>query len=359
MNNKYMRLALNLAKKGTPAPNPYVGAVIVKNRRIIGKGYHKRAGTAHAEIQALKSVKNPGDAKGATIYVNIEPCNHYGKTPPCVEGIIKSGIKKVVFAMKDPNPNVKGNGEKELIKHRIKIEKGILENKAKKLNEVFIKYVTTKIPFVVLKTAMSMDGKIATKNWDSKWITGKKAREYAHCLRSKYDAILVGINTVLKDNPRLTARIKNKKNPLRIVLDSRLRIPLTAHVLKDKNILIATSKQHNKIKKKKLEKKGISIFVLGEKKINIKKLLKKLGKINVSSILVEGGSKVQGSFIDQRLVDKVIFFYAPKIIGGKNAKPAIGGKGASNMKKAIELKDVEMKRIGQDFIVEAYPVFNQ
>lgn len=372
MNNseiKYMRIAFALAKKGNPSPNPYVGAVIVRNEKIIGKGYHKKAGMPHAEVKAIanqeevlaslkkgicSSLENKEFAKGATMYVNLEPCNHYGRTPPCTDAIIKAGIKKVVFGMNDPNPNVRGGGEEELRKNGIEVKKGVLENEAKKLNEVFIKYTKTKMPFVVLKIAMSMDGKIATKTGDSKWITSEKTRKYVHKLRSKYDAILVGINTILKDNPLLTTRINGKKNPIKIILDSKLRIPISANVI-DSNLIMATSKKYNVKKKRILESKGAKIIVCGKNTILLKILLRKLGKLGITSVLVEGGSEIHGSFFDEKLVDKIILFYAPKIIGGKEAKIAIGGKGIENMNSAIRIKDLKMKKIDEDFVFEGYP----
>ncbi len=355
---KFMKFALALAKKGTPSPNPYVGAIIVKNGEIISKGYHKKAGMQHAEIEALKNLKNPKDARGAEMFITLEPCNHYGKTPPCTKAIIEAGIRKIIFAMKDPNPNVRGSGEEKLKKYGIHVEKGMCEAEAKKLNEVFIKYSITKLPFIVLKSAMSMDGKIATRTGDSKWITCEKSRKYVHKLRSKYDAILVGINTILKDNPLLTVGIKNKKDPIKIVLDDTLKIPLNAKVV-DSNLIIATSENYNIQQKIKLAQKGVKIIVCGKKEVNLKVLLKKLGKINITSILVEGGSEVQGSFFDEKLVDKVVLFYAPKIIGGRKAKIAIGGKGIKNIPSAIKLINGNMKKLGDDFVFEAYTHSNK
>lgn len=353
-DSDYMRLALKLAARGKPSPNPYVGAVIARNGKIIGMGWHKKAGMPHAEIEALLNLKNPENAKGAVMYVNLEPCNHYGRTPPCTEAIIRSGIKRVVFAMNDPNPDVTGRGEEELRKRGINIENGILEREAKKLNEVFIKYSKTKMPFVVLKAAMSLDGKIATRTGDSKWITGKKAREYAHKLRSRYDAILVGINTVLKDNPQLTARIKGGRNPMRIILDNKLRIPLNANVLADAGAIAATTELHDKKKREKLEEKGVKVLVCGKERVDLEKLLKKLGGMGIASLLVEGGSEVHGSFVDAKLVDKFVLFYAPVIIGGKDAKAAVGGIGAGKIPEALGITGLSMKKIGNDVVFEGY-----
>ncbi|MEW6528539.1 MAG: bifunctional diaminohydroxyphosphoribosylaminopyrimidine deaminase/5-amino-6-(5-phosphoribosylamino)uracil reductase RibD [Candidatus Micrarchaeota archaeon] len=392
---KYMQLAIALAKKGTPSPNPYVGAVIVKNGKIIGKGYHKKVGMPHAEIEALQSLKNPEDARGADMYINLEPCNHYGRTPPCTSAIINAGIKRVIFAMKDPNPKVSGDGgdgEKKLKKYGIRVEKGLCETEAKKLNEVFIKYCTSGMPFVVLKIAMSMDGKIATRTGDSRWITCEKARKYVHKLRSKYRAILVGVNTILKDNPMLDVRTmqamqttrvmranisditrineaQNKaqksveinqtnqiENPIKIILDNTLRIPLDAKVV-DSNLIVATSAKHDIKQKAKLERKGVRVLVCGKNRVDLKILLKKLGEIGIDSILVEGGSEVQGSFFSDKLIDKFILFFAPKIIGGNKAKIAIGGRGVEKISLAMKLSG-KIKKIGEDFIFEGYhPIF--
>ncbi len=343
-----MQLALKLAAKGNPSPNPYVGAVLVKNGKIIGKGFHKRAGLAHAEVEAINDAGK--NAKGATLYVTFEPCNHYGRTPPCTQAITRAGIKRVVFAMKDPNPNVKGRGESELRNHGIGVIKGICGSEARKLNEIFIKYSKTKMPFVVLKIAMSLDGKIATRTGDSKWITGKKARDYAHKLRGKCDAVLVGINTVLKDNPHLDGSGKDTK----IILDSGLRVPLTGNIWKKGRIIIAASEKSEKTKREKLEKMGANVLICGKERVDLKVLLKKLGETGITSLFVEGGGEVHGAFLDLKLAHKIILIYAPKIIGGKDAKIAVGGKGIAKMSSAIKPRYLEMKKIGKDFVFEGY-----
>ncbi|VVB97984.1 2,5-diamino-6-ribosylamino-4(3H)-pyrimidinone 5'-phosphate reductase [uncultured archaeon] len=351
----YMRLALRLAGKGSPSPNPYVGAVIVRDGKIIAKGFHRKAGLDHAEVAALKSLANPQDARGATMYVNLEPCNHYGRTPPCANAIIAAGISRVVFSMKDPNPNVTGGGEEELKKHGIEVERGVLAEDAAQLNEVFVKYAKTKNPFVVLKAAMSMDGKIATRTGDSKWITGEKARRYAHKLRGKYDAIAVGINTVLRDDPQLTARIRGGRDPLRVVLDDRLWIPANAKVLADSNAVVATCEDCDPVRRRELEQKGLRILLCGRNRVDLRLLLAKLGEMGKTSLMVEGGSEVHGSFVDAGLADKFVLFYAPKIIGGQGAKPAIGGLGCEKVAEAIALNVAGMRKIGPDFLIEAYP----
>lgn len=344
----YMQKALSLAKKGLfqTSPNPCVGAIIVKNNKIIGQGYHKKAGQDHAEIAALKNCKEP---KNATLYLTLEPCCHHGKTPPCTDEIIKSGIRKVVIAMKDPNPLVNGKGIQKLKNARIKIKTGILEKEAKDLNQAYAKYIKTGLPFVTLKIAMSLDGKIATESGESKWITCLESRKYAHKLRSQSDAILTGINTILKDNPHLGVRYVKGKDPLRIILDSKLRIPLNSKVLRDKNVLLVTTNACNKQKLLKLKKENYRIKIFN-KKINLKNLLKYLGKEKITSILVEGGSEINGSFINNKLADKICCFIAPKIIGGNKAKTAIGGKGISRIQDIIKIENWRTKKIGQDLL---------
>ena len=342
-----MALALKLAERGRPSPNPKVGAVVVKNGKIIGKGYHKRAGGPHAEVNALQGI----NAEGATLYVNLEPCSHYGKTPPCTDLIVASGITRVVCAMKDPNPQV--HGIKVLREHGINVEVGLMDGEARKINEKFIKYITENTPFVTLKCAMSLDGKIACNSGDSKWITNEKSREYTHRLRGEYDAILVGINTVLEDDPGLKA--KNGKDPLRVILDSTLRTPADAKVLSDSNILIATTEGYDK-KKREILKKKARIWVCGTERVDLKELIKMLGKKGVTSVLIEGGSEVHASAVKEKIVDKFLFFIAPKLITGRNAKGPIGGEGIETMEEAILLKDLTIKRFGEDILIEAYPL---
>lgn len=308
----FMKKAISLSKKGIPYPNPHVGAIIVKNKKIIGKGYHKKAGENHAEINAINSVKNKQDLIGSTLYVTLEPCSHYGKTPPCTTKIIKSKISRVVFSANDPTKKV--NGKKILKKNNIPVSAGIFKENSIKINEIFFHFSKNKIPFVSLKVASSKNGKIGIFGKKIK-ITNKKSDLFSHRLRTKYDSILVGINTILSDNPKLTSRIKNKRNPLKIILDSKLQIPLNANVLKDKNILILTLKNSNKIKKQNLQKKGIEIISFGNK-INLKKLLKYLAKKEITSVLIEGGTKTHTSFLKEGLVNKIYFFKSKKIIKG-------------------------------------------
>lgn len=345
-DQKFMALALDLAKKGNPSPNPLVGAVIVKDGKIIGEGYHKKAGGPHAEVHALQGI----DAEGATLYVNLEPCSHYGKTPPCTTLLIASGIKKVVCAMEDPNPLV--HGIEELQKNGIEVEVGVLKEEAQKVNEKFLKYMRTGTPFVIVKCAMSLDGRICCNSGDSKWITSEKARKYARTVRGEYDAILVGITTVLQDNPGL--RAEKGKDPVRVILDSTLKIPVDAKVLSDSNVIIATTERHDKKKRDNLEKKA-SVWVCGTERVDLKELMKKLGNQGITSVFIEGGSEVNASAVREKIVDKFLFFVAPKLITGKNAKGPIGGPGIETMREAVLLKDVAIKQVGQDILVEAYP----
>jgi len=348
MNDEdYMRRALKLSLKGNPSPNPYVGAVLVKDGRITSEGYHRRAGMAHAEIEALKGK----DAKGSTLYTTLEPCSHWGRTPPCTNAIIAAGVREVVYAVEDPTEKVKG--KEELRAAGIKVRSGILRRECEKANEVFMKHSKTGVPFVVLKAAMTLDGQIATKTGQSRWMTGKAARKEVHRMRSKYDAVLVGANTVLKDDPRLTARIKGGRDPLRVILDGRLRIPLDAKVLKGRNVLIATTETAGRTKIKALEKKA-EVLVCGKKRVDLEKLLRELGRRGITSVLVEGGAAVNYSFAKEGLVDKFVFFIAPKLLLGENT-PAMRGPGLRKMAEATRLRIETIGKIGEDVKVEAYP----
>ena len=350
-------LALAASQRGKTSPDPMVGAVIVKNGKIISDGFHGAVTTPHAESWAIEkaSVK----AKGATLYVNLEPCCHYGNNPPCTDNIIRAGIKKVISAMPDPNPLVKGKGLKILKDAGVKVEVCLLEEEAKKLNEFFIKYITTRIPFVILKVATTLDGKIATKTGDSRWISSLESRHYTHNLRNHVDAILVGINTVLRDDPLLTVRHAKKiKNPIRLVLDAKCRIPLSAKLLNTKEapVIIVTSRSAKKSKLVSLEKRGAEVLMVKAKngKIDLKALLKILGKRNITSLLIEGGSAVFTSALEAKIVDKIVAFVAPKLSGGREAKTWFEGNGIANMKKSLQFKNVSYRMIGKDMLVEGY-----
>lgn len=359
MNKKYMLKALELAKlgEGKVDPNPLVGAVLVKNEKIIGEGWHKKYGEAHAEINALNSaIENP---EGATLYVTLEPCSHYGKTPPCVKKIIESKIKKCVIACLDPNPLISGKGIELLKNAGIEIEVGLLEKEAKELNRVFFKYIEEKIPYLFLKCAITLDGKLATRSGNSKWITNSLAREKVQKLRNKYMGIMVGINTVLKDDPSLDARIENGRNPFRIIVDPNLEIFLEAKVLnfKDNKVIVITSSKNKKeknFKLKELEKLGVKIEFLSEKKFKIKDILRTLSKYNISSVLLEGGGKLISSAFEENIIDGGEIFIAPKIIGDNRAVAFVDGFKFENINEIFQLKNIQFNNYGDNISVEFY-----
>ena len=349
-----MELAIELAKKGkgNTSPNPLVGSVIVKRGRIVGRGWHKKCGEAHAEICALKEAGKK--AKDGIIYVTLEPCSHWGRTPPCTEKIVEAGIREVVIGMEDPNPVV--SGYQELKFRGIKTRIGILEEECKKLNEPYTKWIKTKKPFVVVKAAMSLDGKIATRTGDSKYITAKEAREFVHQLRAEYDAVMVGINTILKDNPQLTVRHAKGRNPIKIVVDTKLKIPLTSDVIKNEptRLIVATSKKAPKAKIKKLKQKGVHVLVinLAKGRIDLKELMDELGKKEICSIMIEGGAELNAESIKAGIVDKILVFISPKLIGEGLA--ALGDLGITKIDKSIKLKNLNYKKIGRDILIEGY-----
>ncbi|MBI5144702.1 MAG: bifunctional diaminohydroxyphosphoribosylaminopyrimidine deaminase/5-amino-6-(5-phosphoribosylamino)uracil reductase RibD [Candidatus Omnitrophica bacterium] len=354
----YMNLALKLAlkAKGKTSPNPMVGAIVVKNGRVLGKGYHEKAGSPHAEIMALENAARR--AKGATLYVTLEPCVHFGRTGPCVDTIIKSGIKEVIIGMLDPNPLNNGRGIEILKRHKIKVKVGFLEDKLKKLNEVFIKYITKRMPYVTVKVGQSLDGKIATQSGDSKWITSDKSRGYAQRIRSRFDAVMVGVNTILRDNPKLNAWFSGKQ-PIKIVVDSQLSTPDNANIFsKQGSVIIVTlpTRPGQETENRKILSQKAKILEVKEKagQINLKDMLKKLTRLEITSILVEGGGTLIGSLFDEGLVDKALFFIAPKIIGGKEAISSVMGKGIDRVDRAIKLKEPKLKRLGEDLLVEGY-----
>jgi diaminohydroxyphosphoribosylaminopyrimidine deaminase/5-amino-6-(5-phosphoribosylamino)uracil reductase len=335
-------------------PNPLVGAVIVKNGRIIGEGFHAYFGGPHAEVNALENAKE--SVKGATMYVTMEPCSHQGKTPPCTNPIIGKGIRKVVIGMKDPNPLVNGKGMKILAGAGIEVKAGIEEPAVLKMNEQFVKYITTGRPFCTLKTAMTLDGKIATVENASKWISGEDSRKYVHELRQQYSAVMVGINTVLYDDPLLnTRRIRKKsRDPLKIIVDSSGKIPLDAKVLKmnPQLVIVATTDKMGMTKKRGLERLGAQVLV------DLNFLMFSLGKMGIDSVLLEGGSTIAFSALMNGIVDKVVSFIAPKIIGGSAAPSPVGGKGLSLMEDAIGVNDWNYRKIGSDILIEGYIRYN-
>lgn len=361
MDIEFMQKALQLAKKGTgyTNPNPLVGAVIVKEGRIIGEGFHEVFGGNHAEINAFKHASE--EVSGAEMYVTLEPCSHYGKTPPCAVAIVEKGIKKVIIAVKDPNPLVSGKGVRILQENGIEVITGVLEKESRKLNEIFFKYIVTHLPFCILKTAMTLDGKIATYTGDSKWVTGELSREYVHSLRHKVSGIMVGIGTVLSDDPMLTTRLKNGngRDAVRIIVDSSARIPLDAKVLNihsKASTIIATTEKADKSKIKTLEQKGAKVIVtpLKENAVDLAFLMKVLGENKIDSVLLEGGSALNYAALSQGIVDKVNAFIAPKIVGGENAKTAVGGQGKAYMNEAIHLKNIHVQFFEHDIMIEGY-----
>lgn len=355
-DEKYMRLAMQLAGNaiGRTSPNPLVGAVIVKDNRVVGCGWHRKAGTPHAEVHALNQAGEL--AQGADVYVTLEPCAHYGKTPPCAKALVEAKVKNVYGGLLDVNPKVAGKGFKILEDAGIHVEYGFLQDELRKQNEVFFKWIEHKKPFIVLKAAMTLDGKIATATGQSKWITNETSRAYGYKLRDIYDGIMVGINTVIEDNPMLTVRVDGGKNPIRIVVDSSLKIDINANVVQDKSAktIIATTDKANKDKILKLQAQDVDVIVVDKDKndkVDIEKLLDILGQQNICSILVEGGATLSGSFVAKKLVDKVYFFIAPKIIGGKEAKTPVAGTGILNLQEALALKDIQIEKLEEDVLI--------
>ena len=361
-NTEFMKLAIKLAKKaeGMTSPNPLVGAVLVKKGKIIGSGYHKKAGLPHAEIEAFKDAKKRShNIKGSTLYVNLEPCCHDGKrTPPCTDAIIENKVAKVFVGVSDPNPRVRGKGIRILRKAGIDVQVGLLKKESEEINKVFFKYIKQKMPYVVLKLASTLDGKIATKSGDSKWIGSQKQREIAHHLRNKMDSVLVGVNTVINDNPSLNVRInrRNISQPVPVILDSRLRTPLNSNLFKvHDSCIIVTSKKSSKNKRKQLEQMGAKVLYSTPDKngnLKLKPVLKKLSMMEISTVLIEGGSKVASSALNEGIVDRIVLFYSPKIVGGDGLS-MISGLGIINMKNALNFKEIFVKKFGNELMIEA------
>lgn len=355
----FMKKAISLSSKarGMTSPNPMVGAILVKNGKVIASDYHRRPGQPHAEALVIKTAGEK--ARDATLYVSLEPCCHKDKrTPPCTEAIINSGIKRVYVAMEDPNPKVSGKGIKELIEAGIEVFTGILEREARRLNEAYIKYITTKKPFVILKIAMTLDGKIATPEGQSKWITGERSRRTVHRIRNGVDAIITGIGTVKTDDPLLTVRgIRSLRTnrPLRVVIDPNLEVPLKSRILsKPPETMIVIGEGADAEKKEELLKRGISIMEYPGRNIDLRWLMERLADRGISSVLIEGGSSLNARALEDGIVDKVLFFIAPKIIGGKESYTAVGGKTFRNLEEAHRVKDIKIRRIGEDILVEGY-----
>ncbi|PGZ59279.1 riboflavin biosynthesis protein RibD [Bacillus cereus] len=355
-DQEYMRIALQLAEgtSGQTSPNPMVGAVVVKDGNIVGMGAHLRAGEEHAEVHALHMAGEK--AKGATVYVTLEPCSHFGKTPPCCELLIKKGVQRVVIATLDCNPLVSGNGKRRLEEAGIEVTTGILEAEATLLNRFFFHYMKTKRPFVTIKTAMSLDGKTATVTGESKWITGEEARADVHQYRHTHDAILVGVNTVIADNPHLTTRIPNGgKHPIRVILDTHLRTSSSSHVITDglAPTWIIVGKDVNKEKIASYEFENIAIFQMKTKQIEVQDILDLLGEKQILSLFVEGGQTVHASFLQTNNFNEIVTYISPKLIGGKDAPTLFGGNGFATLQDALSLEIQEMKQIGDDIKIVA------
>lgn len=361
MHEAFMKRTFELARKGwgRTNPNPLVGAVIVKNGEVVAEGCHEVLGCAHAEVAAFNNAT--GDVSGGTLYVNLEPCSHFGRTPPCTAAIIKAGIGKVVVAMEDPNPKVCGRGIKMLMESGIEVTVGVLEHEARKLNEIFVKYISQKQPFVLMKSAMTLDGKIASPCGDSKWISGESSRQYVHEIRDRVATIMVGINTVLADDPSLTTRLDSRKgkDPVRIVVDSKGLIPMESRVINQESsagVILATTSAIGIEKENQLKAKGVHILKVdgAHGHVDLKALMDELYRLEFDSVLLEGGGGLNAAALSSGIVDKVMLFIAPKIIGGKDSKTPVEGEGLRYMKDALQLKDIHIDRFGEDILVEGY-----
>ncbi|AJY77218.1 bifunctional diaminohydroxyphosphoribosylaminopyrimidine deaminase/5-amino-6-(5-phosphoribosylamino)uracil reductase RibD [Paenibacillus beijingensis] len=355
----YMDLALNLASKalGQTSVNPVVGCVVVKDGRIIGVGTHLKRGTGHAEVHALNMAGE--EAEGATVYVTLEPCSHFGKTPPCCERIIAAKAARVVVACTDPNPLVAGRGLARLREAGIEVKVGVLGERSMKLNEAFNKFITTGLPFVTLKSASTLDGKIAAKTGDSRWVTSPASREAVHMLRHRHMGIMVGIGTVLADDPSLTTRLPVPGiHPVRIVVDSALRMPLGAKLVQDQAAptVIVTTESSDASQREALEAAGVKVVVCGAgPKVDLTQAMKRLGELEIGSVLLEAGGTLSGAMLDAGLVDKMLLFIAPKLIGGANAPVPFQLHGFDKMSEAIEIEELDVQRYGSDICLSGYP----
>lgn len=359
--HNFMEIALNLAEKGAgyTSPNPMVGAVVVKDGAIVGRGWHQKAGGPHAEVHAIDDAGKL--ARDATLFVTLEPCNHFGRTPPCTHKILAAGIRQVVMAMADPNPHVAGRGAEYLAQNGVTVEIGVCEKEARRLNEIFIKHIQTRQPFVLLKSAATLDGRIATRTGDSKWVTGEASRAYVHELRHRMDAIMVGVNTVIADNPQLTARPTDKTavDPIRIILDTNLSIPEDAAVLRlasAAETFIVTGGTTPPDKRERVEALGAKIITadLADGRIDLSRLMPRLGEMGVTSLLVEGGATVAAAALKAGIVDKICFFYAPKLLGGDDGTPMCRGNGPERMAQAIPVTDITVRQFDGDVMIEGY-----
>lgn len=354
MDIKYMQRAIELAKlgEGVTNPNPLVGAVIVKDGRIIGEGWHECYGGLHAERNALKNATEP--VTGADMYVTLEPCSHYGKQPPCCEAVADAGIKNVYIGSDDPNPLVAGKGIRYLKEHGINVVTGVLKDECDEISKIFFHYITHKTPYIIMKAAMSIDGKCASYTGDSKWISNELSRADTHRTRKRVAGIMVGINTVLADNPMLNCRCENPKNPVRIICDSKLKIPLDCEIVKtakDIPTYVATVSD-DRSKEKLLADYGVNIIKTAGERVDLRDLMKTLGELKIDSILVEGGAELHASMLEAGLVNKLEVYIAPKIIGGTDSKPIVGGKGVSFVRDAYMFKNPKITMLGEDIKIE-------
>lgn len=356
-----MRRALELAARarGRTSPNPMVGAVIVKGGQVVGEGFHAYAGSDHAEVAALREAE--AAAAGATLYVSLEPCCHHGRTPPCADQIVHAGIRRVVAACEDPNPSVSGRGIAALREAGITVEVGLLGEEAARLNEAFFKYIRTGLPFVTLKVAASLDGKIASRTGESRWITGESARRCVHQLRNEADAVLVGIGTVLRDDPLLTTRldIADQRDPIRVIVDNLARLPLRAKAVNRASTaptILAVSQTAPRGKLEALEREGVQVIVVenSPRRVSLERLMEALGKRGILSVMIEGGAEINASALREGVVDKVLVFLAPILIGGKSTPTAVGGDGIESLGQALRLRDVRIERVDDDILVEGY-----
>jgi diaminohydroxyphosphoribosylaminopyrimidine deaminase/5-amino-6-(5-phosphoribosylamino)uracil reductase len=362
-HEKFMKAALGFARKGLgkTSPNPAVGAVIARRGQVVAAGFHRKAGGAHAEVEALNQLRGTA-RRGDTLYVTLEPCNHFGRTPPCTQAILEKGIRKVVVGMRDPNPHVTGGGCDYLSGQGVEVVTGVLEAECRRLNEWFVTYVTKGRPFVIAKTALTLDGWTATSTGHSRWVTNERSREWVHRLRHQVDGILVGVGTVMADDPLLNTRLKKGggKDPVRIIVDTHLIIPVNARVLAHPHgseTLIAVSEDVPPRHLERLKTKGISFLVCPKKegRIDLIALMDMLGKRSITSVLLEGGATLMGAMIREKLVDKFCIFKAPKILGGSDGRPMALGQGPSKMDQSIPLKDIRIKRFGDDLLITGYP----
>jgi diaminohydroxyphosphoribosylaminopyrimidine deaminase/5-amino-6-(5-phosphoribosylamino)uracil reductase len=364
-DEQFMQMALDLAAQGRgyTSPNPLVGAVVVQNGIVAGRGFHQFAGGAHAEVHAIDAA---GDAaRGATLYVNLEPCNHTGRTPPCTRKIVAAGLRRVVIAMRDPNPQVAGGGAEFLESQGVEVACGVCEEQAQRLNEVFVKYIRTGRPFVTAKCAATLDGQLATRNGDSKWVTGEESRAFVHELRHASDAIMVGVGTIAADDPLLTARLRDRpsRDPIRIILDARLRIAPTARVLNHRSeaetILVAGTEAPASARER-IPTKGVRVIDadMRDGRLDLDRLMDQLGRMGVTSILIEGGGRTLGSAFRSGVVDKVCFFYAPLLSAGDDGVPICRGAGAETMRDCIRLERIRTRRFGDDVMIEGYVIRN-